>query len=107
MLTAITALVSFGLPALAGHFGVGLIAPVIASMVGKRAAVAVATVGAKAAGKTAAAGVKGIIQHIANGGQVTDEQRAWLETHRQELYLPPKYDPATAGPDTWTVPKAT
>lgn len=99
----LTALLSFGVPLLLSHLGVSLGAPALAGLFGARVATAAGAAGAR---KLAAVGVRKIIAHIAAGHDVTPDQRAWLDANRQELYLPPKFDPdASAGPDLYTAPR--
>lgn len=97
----VAALLAFALPAVLSHFGVGLLAPVLANVMGAGAATAAAKVVASGAAK----GVRDLLAHVAAGHDVTPEQRTWLQANRQELQIDPKFVPGQDGPPVWGNPK--
>jgi len=103
----LTLLTTFGLSALLTHLGVTAAAgTALSGVVGAGAASSLVSAGTKAAGGALA----NLLHHIAQGGQVTDDQRQWLQAQQGVLYTVPKWEPPKPGgppqPETWSTPKA-
>lgn len=93
-------LLSFAVPAVLAHFGVGAaVTGVLGATAGK--------VATRAIGGVAAKGVKQLLQHIYDGGQVSEQQRDWVKANAEALYVAPKQTPGDPGPAVWELPRTT
>ncbi len=95
-----SAILSFAVPAVLAHLGVGTALTGVLGAAGAKLATQAVTGGV-------AAGVKQLLQHIHEGKPITAQQQAWVQQNSQELYIVPKLQPGTPkedGPVVWDTP---